>query len=553
MKTNRLSLAALALSGLGFSLGNAAVVMVTTDINADANWTSNNEYVLNGVIGVNAGATLNIAPGTIIRGQPGDFVTNVPGTLVIRSGAKIVANGTANNPIIFTTAAVGTGVAPDGWVETEKLPGDSTNGYWEIKANLYTPGATFWDANPKTAPKSPRFTGLCGGIVILGNAPTNADSSTGNTQSAVTPSGVTSHARQLVEGLTNIPGNLFGGSDYNDNSGSLTYVSIRHGGGSLSPNKEINGLSLAGVGSGTKVDYIEIWGNTDDAVEVWGGGVNLGHLCLVGMRDDGLDIDHGWNGYAQFVLAIAGSQTDKLSEQDGDDLGNDSLNFTSNREPKGAFKIYNATLIGNPLQATGGFSTTRTIVAGTAGISPALTSNLVVKNQPYSNSAGRGIENRRGNAGSMYNSIVTNLAPGGTVWLNSTTDNATLFNNVSVADGATSAFSSGNVTQGTFTLVKVAPTLVGIANETVTYVGPVFSSVPTFASGSVPGDTNSIPYGHPVSIDPRPVDYGAFSPIPSGVPFLQGADYRGAFDPAATSLWTDGWTAASKYGVAAVN
>jgi hypothetical protein len=565
MKTQRLTLAALAVAGLGFSLGNAAIIQITGNVTT-ATWTNTNEYVLNGVVNVNSGNTLTIAAGTIIRGQPGDLDNSIsPGTLVIRSGAKIVANGNAANPIIFTTAATGTGVAPDGWSEVESSSASNgTNDYWRIKATAYNPAApvAFWDSNPRTAPKSPRFTGLCGGIVVLGNAVTNADSTTGNT-AGVTLSGSSSpytvnqasHARQLVEGLVDDPLNYFGGSDDNDNSGVLNYVSIRHGGASLSPNKEINGLSLAGIGSGTQVQNIEIWGNTDDGVEVWGGTVNIKNLVVVGARDDGFDIDHGWRGYAQFVFVIAGSQTDKLSEQDGDDFFNDSERYTSNREPKGTFRIYNATLMGNPLQATGASGSTRTITAGTAGISPALTSDLVINSNPFSTSAGRGIESRRGNAGSMFNSIVTNLVSTNNSWIASNTDNTTAFSNIFIPTGASATNSTGSVTQTKAdntqaNQVKVVAT-VSTTNTTVgtwntggnTFITPVF------ASGSVTGDAKNVPYGHPVNINPLPAITGTVAAYPSGVSFLKTVNYRGAFNPAFTTLWTDGWSAASFYGV----
>ena len=551
MKTQRLTLAALAVAGLGFSLGNAAIIQITGNVTTTT-WTATNEYVLNGVVNVNSGNTLTVAAGTIIRGQPGDFVTAVPGTLVIRSGAKIIANGTAANPIIFTTAATaasGSQVAPDGWTEAEINSGNTSTGYWEIKATAYNPAApvAFWDSAPKTSPKSPRFTGLCGGIVILGNAHTNADSSTGNAVSVASPSTAAVHNRQLVEGLVDNALNYFGGSDDNDNSGVLNYVSIRHGGGSLSPNKEINGLSLAGIGSGTQVQNIEIWGNTDDGVEVWGGTVNIKNLVVVGARDDGFDIDHGWTGSAQFVFVVAGSQTDKLSEQDGDDLGNDSLNYTSNREPKGSFKIYNATLLGNQLQSTGA---ERTIISSTAGLSPALSGNLTRVLHPYGgSSAGQGIMSRRGNAGSLINSIVANTAT--TVWLQSVTDNATLFSRVTIPTTATITNAAGTVSQSPFTLTKVLATLSNVnSTGTVgTWSNGDLLITPVFATGSVSGDANAVPYGHPVNLNPIPAEYGTVDALPAGNAFLKSAPYRGAFNPALTTLWTDTWTAASKYGV----
>ena len=109
--------------------------------------------------------------------------------------------------------------------------------------------------------------GLWAGVIILGNAPISPASS--NT------------AR--IEGIpASIPEGIYGGSAPADNSGSLTYVSIRHGGVELVPGggNEINGLTLGGVGNGTTINHIEVIGNLDDGIEWFGGTVNVSNALV---------------------------------------------------------------------------------------------------------------------------------------------------------------------------------------------------------------------------------------------------------------------------------
>ena len=82
-----------------------------------------------------------------------------------------------------------------------------------------------------------------------------------------------------------------GGTDPHDNSGIFRYVSIRHGGSEIGEGNEINGLTLGAVGDGTQVDHVEISGNTDDGIEIFGGTVNPHHILVWGQGDDGIDLD----------------------------------------------------------------------------------------------------------------------------------------------------------------------------------------------------------------------------------------------------------------------
>ena len=182
------------------------------------NWTNDNTYVLDGPVFLEEGGRLNIEAGTVVRGMPNQG--DVASALIITRGATIYAEGTADNPVIFT--------AEDDDIND---PGDFTaedRGEW-------------------------------GGLIILGRA------------TVARPGGMDN-----IEGLTVEDRTAFGGGDNpddEDNSGVLRYVSIRHGGAALAPGDEINGLTLGGVGSATEIDYVEVFANFDDGIEWFGGTV----------------------------------------------------------------------------------------------------------------------------------------------------------------------------------------------------------------------------------------------------------------------------------------
>ncbi len=182
--------------------------------------------------------------------------------------------------------------------------------------------------------------GLWGGLVILGNARINkAVNAAGD---AATPK------YEVYEGLEDIEINgqnvhRFGGTDDDDNSGVLRYVSIRHGGQKLSPDKEINGLSLGGVGRGTTIEYVEAVSFADDGFEFFGGTVNTKYLVSAFNDDDAFDTDMGWSGKNQFWFAIqSNDRRDNGSEQNGEpNERNDGTGV-----PAATYEIYNATLVG---------------------------------------------------------------------------------------------------------------------------------------------------------------------------------------------------------------
>ena len=120
-----------------------------------------------------------------------------------------------------------------------------------------------------------------------------------------------------------------------DSSGSLQYLSIRHGGAEIGEGNEINGLTLGGVGSGTTINQIEVVGNVDDGIEFFGGTVNASNLLVWGQGDDALDIDQGYAGTIDGALVILTAASDHGFEIDGPE-----------GSAPGRFAIKNATVIG---------------------------------------------------------------------------------------------------------------------------------------------------------------------------------------------------------------
>lgn len=511
-------LSSLGLLSLGLTSAYSAIVSVPAgDITTNTTWLSSNEYVLEGTVVVK-NATLTIQGGTIIRNQPNEASgpnTFNPGVLVITTSAKINAQGSATNPIIFTTAAVGTAgpgaATPDSFTSTIALDGSSQK-YFRVTAVRWTSGQSFWDANPKTSPKAANIAGLGGGVVILGKAYNNYGSiNAAGTSFANAADLTTVQPQHLIEGFASNPDFRHGGTDDSSNSGVFSYVSIRHQGASLLANNELNGLSLGSIGKGSKIDHIEIWGNVDDGIEVWGGTVNLSYLQIVHPKDDGLDIDLGYRGTVQFVSVIGGKDTDKLSEIDGHDYLNDSGGVTPYRAPYGTAQIWNATLIG---------------YGGTP-------SNATANNtgQNY----GAGIHHRRGGNYTVANSIIANLSDttafgaAQKVWLRQQSDQPGYFTNIVVP--------AGNYSQASGNDVSGNP-IVAAVNTNIFASDPVFGNTFVF---NVDGDftaINPLPFGD---------DVFTTAAQPAGLGLVP-TNYLGAFDNANAFLWTDNWTASWKTG-----
>ena len=248
---------------------------ITANITENTTWESGNVYILGGRITVMSGVTLTIEPGVIVKGEAGTGA-NATALLVAR-GAKIMAEGTAAKPIIFTSVA------------DEIMPEDITAG------NFGSPNL------------DPDINGLWGGLMVLGKAPISASNESGDVSEV------------QIEGIpTSDLNGLYGGNVPNDNSGVIKYVSIRHGGTNIGSGNEINGLTLGGVGSGTIIENIEVVANQDDGIEWFGGSVNVKNAVVWNAGDDAIDTDQSWSGTLDnFVVIAPGNHNFELDGPEG--------------------------------------------------------------------------------------------------------------------------------------------------------------------------------------------------------------------------------------------
>ncbi len=527
-----------------------AQTVVNTNVTADTTWSG--EIVLEGAIFVKNGAVLTIDPGTIVRGQPrtGPVIpgdpTGTPGALVVTQDGQIVANGTPNNPIILTTAAVDNN-GPLGAGPPDGVPDDDDgNGFWDP----WQPGDTFYDDTPTTAPLAPLNTAgganvaLWGGLVVLGHASTNLSDPCGTGQGTCT-----------VEGLT-VPGfpvadATYGGVDDADTSGSLSYLSVRHAGDEIGNSNELNGVTLAGVGTGTEFHHVEVYANFDDGIEWFGGTVNGDHLIVVFAGDDSFDVDQGYRGTNQFLAAImtyfnqgtagnpvfGSSSGDKGCECDGDDWDEPTVGTRVNVDGSGRPDPFSNAIWWN------------VTVAGSA---QATTYNAHTNDND-------GWEVRNGFAGSLNNAIIydtlgrqgyddagggTDVPPAGAANGDFRTPaNAAAgliqvhdltCNDVSPIPGAGSAehnainvFGSGNIGCN------------GVNDGGYGLVAETTSFTPTGLGGKLDSSL--------ATIDLRPASANATmtgSVPPGGLD--TSATYRGAFAPTPTDVWLHPWTVLSQ-------
>jgi len=287
-------------------------IVVNSDITVSTTWTADNVYDLAAQIYVTNGATLTIEPGTLIASTP---TGNGSGSLAINRGSRIIAKGTCDDPIIFTSSN-------DDFTTWREAANE-----W---GNLTIQGRGYIGFGPLTGNGTP--------------VPTNV-STCGDNVSAM---------EGLTESFPGDPRVLYGGTDDDDNSGCLEYVSIRYGGRVIGLGNELNGLSLGGIGRGTSIRYIEIMNNVDDGIEIWGGTVYLKYFSIWNVGDDSFDVDQGWRGCAQFGLIVQGYSLDASQGSGvGDNAFETDGSENSFEQPLTTATIYNATVIGQPIDGDG--------------------------------------------------------------------------------------------------------------------------------------------------------------------------------------------------------
>lgn len=241
------------------------VVTVQGVLTGNVSWTKGNIYRLVGFVRVGgdttetfsataATATLTIEAGTTIIGDRAS-----KGTLIVQRGSRIIANGTADAPIVFTS---------------ERAPGQRESGDW-------------------------------GGLVICGRAVNNQSTGDKGIQ---------------LEGSYK---GWHGGSNDADNSGSLKYVRVEYAGVPINPNQEVNSFTFGSVGSGTSLEYLQASFGLDDSFEWFGGTVNGKYLIAYRGLDDDFDMDFGFRGNLQFIVGMRGATLADQSGSNGFEVDND--------------------------------------------------------------------------------------------------------------------------------------------------------------------------------------------------------------------------------------
>lgn len=430
-----------------------ALVPVTTDIaaNTTVTWYATNEYRLDTIIYVQTNATLIIEPGTVIKGAVNPTIgrTDIPelvSALWVTRGGKLYATGTVDKPIIFTAE------------------GDNLNG------NI-----------------APTETSLWGGVVMMGNAVLNSAKDTvGN---------VSNPKFDVYEGVDG-PGpnneHRFGGNNDADSSGALRYVSIRHAGRIFAPDAELNVLTMAGLGHGTVLEYIEVYAGSDDGFEWWGGTAGSKYLVSAFCEDDDFDTDQGYRGTNQFWLGIKAPWMASTADSRGIESDGDLSQSTLGELPVNRWYAYNATIIGRGKDVT---------------------------------ASDRGVawNTRDEDAPNVFNSVFTawhqglKLDADGLYWHTNATVLAAIQNNLwDVNAGASSAD------------------------------GQFIFTTPGFNNTVQDALLGPISYNPDGVLDPRPrAGSPVFNNVLAGAPMA--VNYRGAFSGPSDN-WADGWTAVSQYG-----
>lgn len=431
-----------------------SVITLSGDISANKTLDASKKYVLKGFVYVTKGATLTIPAGTVVMGDRAS-----KGTLIITRGSKIDAQGTATNPVVFTSSqSIGARAAGD------------------------------W-----------------GGIVLLGKAPVNPSGGAAKIEGGLTP----------TSGGTEEEYIYYGGTDANDNSGILKYVRIEFAGIALTPDNELNSLSIGGVGAGTTISYVQTYRAGDDAFEFFGGTVNADHLVATYTWDDDFDTDFGYSGNVQFGVAQRHKNLADISGSNGFESDNDGNGSTNMPQTKGVFS--NITIVGP-------------IIAGnsTSGI-----------NGQFQN----GAQIRRNSALSVVNSVIIGFPVG--VYIDGSKGTPTHKNLGTGADGQLKF--RNNIIAGCTTPYKV----IGLSSAADTAIWNTFKGQ---------ASNTTITKAEDVLLK-DPNKYSASLSTTTGVPSfllqatsaaLTGADftgmssyftpvaYRGAFD--ASNDWTAGWT-----------
>ena len=428
------------------------------------NWTKDKEYLLDGLVYLEEVGKLYIEEGTVIKFASNPTTGDNTSALIIARDAQIFAEGTTEEPIVFTS--------------------------------------DLDDGNPGTLDGSDNS--LWGGLILLGKAKISMDGS---------PEG-------QIEGIdATEPRGRFGGTNNEDNSGVLRYVSIRYTGAELAPGNELQGLTLGAVGSGTTIEYVEIFASSDDGIEFFGGHVNLSHIVVAWAEDDSFDWDIGWRGKAQFWFAV--QRTDVANHGgEWDGAQPDGVEDPYYSMPV----LYNATFIGSGVGAEN------------------------AKNSPA-------IIMRDATAGTIANSIIVDFTDKGIEIEDLPTANG-IDSYKRMQDGELKLLNNMWWVGGN-TLINVSGD--GILQPTVEEGGNAVGDDPDCSdlaqhmtdnmnSANVdPGIAGIVRTIGSNGLDPRPSAVEAKQNLADFPEGFEAVGYKGAFDPDA-DLWIKGWTALEEKG-----
>ncbi len=446
------------------NLGGETIHIVDADIigGQTYNWTKNNTYILDGLVFLEDGGVLNIEAGTVVQFTSRADVGN-PSALVITRGARIYAEGTIANPIIFTAEA-------DDVTDPSDL-GPTDNALW-------------------------------GGIVLLGRGITQKN---GNPE-------------VNIEGIDlSEPRGAYGGSDNADNSGVLKYISIRHGGRQIVSGSELNGLSLGAVGSGTTLEFVEVYANSDDGIEFFGGAPNLKHAVVAFTEDDSYDWDEVFTGKGQFWFSI---QRSDIADTGGELDGTTPDDLTPYSNPT----VYNWTHIGAGPGAAASNPVGWLLRAGTAG---------TIANSIVTEMKNKAIEVQDKDAGTndAHQKLVAGeiKLPGNLFWANGS--NTTL-----------DATSTG--------IIRVTSNQ---PNQDDPDASDLTAHLLANNSGIADPGIQHISRAQDATLDPRPSADGAAytnpnANYPAGDFFFDEVNYAGAFSAAADEFWIAEWTTLARNG-----
>jgi hypothetical protein len=439
-----------------FTVSARSTVEVTADITANTTWSAANIYLLRKqYIYVKDGVTLTIEPGTVIKGGSSD-------------------PGPTTDPALKSTLVIERGA--------------------KIEARGTATSPIVFTSNK---PVGQRNYGDWGGIVLIGKAPTNR------------PEGF-----QIEGGITG----SFGGSDPNDNSGTLQYVRIEFPGVALTTasNSEINGLTMYGVGAGTTIDHIQISYSGDDSYEWFGGTVNAKYLVAHRGFDDDFDTDYGYTGKVQWAVSL---RDPAVADQSGSN-GFESDNFANTGTP--------ATAPGNGLPLTAPVFANVSIFGNQQTPSAANTSS------PGSGPYQSAMHLRRNTSISVFNSVMVGYPEGlrldGTATYNNATANNMQLRGIVLANVTTPVRGAGNTDNG------------AVSNEQA----QGFFNTPAFGNqivelGALGLNAAQFNLTQPAFLP------AAGSPLLTGAgwtdkgsdAFFEKTTYKGAFS---TTDWTTGWT-----------